>query len=45
MQQNIGTRQIHLDFHTSEQLPGVGLNFSKAQFQAALKEAHVNAIK
>jgi len=44
MPQNIGTRQIHLDFHTSEQLPGVGLNFSKAQFQAALKEAHVNAI-
>ena len=40
----IGTRQIHLDFHTSEHLFGIGHNFSKAQFQAALKAAHVDAI-
>ncbi|MEM7032898.1 MAG: alpha-amylase family protein [Chloroflexota bacterium] len=42
--QKIGTRQIHLDFHTSEYLPDIGKNFSKAQFQAALKAAHVDAI-
>lgn len=43
-EQKIGTRQIHLDFHTSEHLPDVGKRFSKAQFQQALKVAHVNAI-
>ena len=30
-------RQIHLDFHTSEKIPGIGANFSKAQFQEMLK--------
>lgn len=43
-EQQIGTRQIHLDFHTSEHLPDIGKNFSKEQFQAALKAANVNAI-
>ncbi|MEM7535983.1 MAG: hypothetical protein AAF639_27630, partial [Chloroflexota bacterium] len=42
--QNIGIRQIHLDFHTSEHLPDIGHHFSKEQFQAALKVAHVDAI-
>ena len=36
-------RQVHLDFHTSELLP-VGNNFSKEQFQNALKAGHVNSI-
>ena len=36
-------RQVHLDFHTSEFVP-VGNNFSKEQFQAALKAGHVNSI-
>lgn len=36
-------RQVHLDFHTSEHVP-VGKNFSKEQFQAALKLGHVNSI-
>jgi len=40
----IGTRQIHLDFHTSEHIPDIGINFSKQQFQQALKTAHVNSI-
>lgn len=31
-------RQVHLDFHTSPHIPGVGSRFDKAQFQAALKE-------
>lgn len=37
-------RQIHLDFHTSECIPGIGKNFDKKQFQAALKLGHVNSI-
>ncbi|MBQ6938160.1 MAG: beta-galactosidase, partial [Clostridia bacterium] len=36
-------RQVHLDFHTNGTLP-VGKDFSKEQFQAALKEGHVNSI-
>ncbi len=37
-------RQIHLDFHTSEKIPGIGSRFSKEQFQSALKLGHVNSI-
>ena len=37
-------RQVHLDFHTSEHIPGVGSQFDKAQFQAALREGHVDSI-
>lgn len=40
----VGTRQVHLDFHTSEKLPDIGVNFSKEQFQKALKLGNVNAI-
>ena len=36
-------RQVHLDFHTNGTLP-VGKDFSKEQFQAALKEGHVDSI-
>lgn len=39
----IRKRQVHLDFHTNGTLP-VGKNFSKEQFQAALKAGHVNSI-
>lgn len=39
-----GTRQIHLDFHTSELIEDIGSEFSKAQFQEALKTAKVNSI-
>ena len=28
-----GTRQIHLDFHTSEKITDIGKHFSKKQFQ------------
>lgn len=38
------SRQVHLDFHTSPLIPGVGANFDKAQFQAALKEGNLNSI-
>lgn len=37
-------RQVHLDFHTSECIEGVGAKFDKKQFQAALKAGHVNSI-
>ena len=37
-------RQVHLDFHTSEKIGGIGENFSKENFQEALKRGHVNSI-
>lgn len=37
-------RQVHLDFHTSEAIGGIGKNFSKEQFQKALKLGHVDSI-
>jgi hypothetical protein len=37
-------RQVHLDFHTSEAIPGIGTKFSREQFQAMLKLGHVNSI-
>lgn len=40
----IPTRQVHLDFHTSEHIPDIGKRFSKAQWQAALKAGHLNGI-
>ncbi|MDF2439668.1 MAG: hypothetical protein JWN98_652 [Abditibacteriota bacterium] len=37
-------RQIHLDFHTSEKIHGVGDKFNKRQFQEMLKRGHVDSI-
>jgi hypothetical protein len=37
-------RQIHLDFHTSEHIPGIGAAFDAEAFVATLKAAHVNSI-
>jgi len=37
-------RQVHLDFHTSEAIAGIGSQFSKKQFQEMLKLGHVNSI-
>ncbi|MDF2922423.1 MAG: beta-galactosidase [Paenibacillaceae bacterium] len=37
-------RQVHLDFHTSEAIAGIGESFSKRQFQAMLKLGHVDSI-
>ena len=37
-------RQIHLDFHTSPHLPGIGAQFEKARWQDTLQEARVNSI-
>ena len=40
----IPTRQVHLDFHTSELIPDVGARFDKAQFQQALRLGNLNSI-
>lgn len=37
-------RQVHLDFHTSEKIGSIGSEFSKENFQQALKIGHVNSI-
>lgn len=37
-------RQVHLDFHTSEKIPDIGVDFSKDNFQSALKAGHVDSI-
>lgn len=38
------SRQVHLDFHTSELIPGVGERFDRRQFQQALKLGNLNSI-
>ena len=38
------TRQVHLDFHTSPDIPGIGSRFDKKQFQEALKASHAESI-
>lgn len=37
-------RQVHLDFHTSEAIEGIGSRFSKQQFQDMLRLGHVDSI-
>ena len=37
-------RQIHLDFHTSEHVPGIGSAFDPNEFGDTLAAAHVNSI-
>ena len=37
-------RQVHLDFHTSGHIPGVGARFHKAQFQEMLRRGRVNSV-
>jgi hypothetical protein len=37
-------RQVHLDFHTSEQIPDVGAKFDADAFVESLKQASVNSI-
>ena len=38
------TRQVHLDFHTSEHLPDIGAEFTKEGFQDALRTGRINQI-
>lgn len=37
-------RQIHLDFHTSPDIPGIGKRFDKRRWQQTLKEAAVDSV-
>ncbi len=37
-------RQVHLDFHTSEHIPGIGANFDPDRFGDTLAEAAVDSI-
>jgi len=37
-------RQVHLDFHTSEHIPGVGERFDRKQFVEALRVGHVDSV-
>ena len=39
-----GSRQVHLDFHTSEEIKDIGKQFSKEQFQKALQVGNINSI-
>ncbi|MGN9166336.1 beta-galactosidase trimerization domain-containing protein [Tissierellaceae bacterium HCP3S3_D8] len=41
---NIRKKQVHLDFHTSEHIPNVGIDFDKDEFADTLKEASVDSI-
>lgn len=44
MKNNFTKRQIHLDFHTSPDIEGIGKSFSKENFQMMLKKAHADSI-
>ncbi len=37
-------RQVHLDFHTSEKIVGIGSRFDAEEFARTLKEARVNSV-
>ncbi len=40
----LSKRCVHLDFHTSPDIMGIGKNFSKENFQNALKEGNIESI-
>lgn len=44
MKDRLRFRQIHLDFHTSELIKGIGAEFDADDFAKTLKDAHVNSI-
>ena len=37
-------RQVHLDFHTSPDIPGIGEAFDREKWQRQLRDAHVDSI-
>ena len=43
-QQHFPWRQVHLDFHTSEHIAGIGSQFDPDVFAGTLQRAHVNSI-
>lgn len=41
---NLRFRQVHLDFHTSPDIPGIGSKFNKKEWQDTLKLGHIDSI-
>ena len=37
-------RQVHLDFHTSEAITGIGSAYDRAQFQEQLRRGCVDSV-
>lgn len=44
VQEDLSTRQVHLDFHTSKSIENVGADFNKDAWQKTLKDANINSI-
>ncbi|MCG8480001.1 MAG: hypothetical protein MI724_12960, partial [Spirochaetales bacterium] len=44
MRSTLRYRQIHLDFHTSEHIEGIGADFDAEAFARTLKSAHVDSV-
>ena len=44
MKDKIPYRQIHLDFHTNAEIPGIGECFDREEFAKTLRDGHVNSI-
>ncbi len=44
MKKSFPFRQVHLDYHTSEHIPGIGADFDRGEFQQTLKTGHVSSI-
>lgn len=44
MVNNQAFRQIHLDFHTSPLIPGIGEKFDPKEFAGTLKKGYVNSV-
>lgn len=44
MSTSLRFRQVHLDFHTSPAIPGIGADFDPEAFAATLEKARVNSI-
>ena len=44
VQEDLSSRQVHLDFHTSKDLENIGRDFDKEAWQKTLRDANVNSI-
>lgn len=44
MSTSLRFRQVHLDFHTSPDIPGIGADFDAEEFAAVLEKARVDSI-
>ena len=44
MKKTLPMRQVHIDFHTSPFIEGIGERFDREAFVATLRDAHVNSV-